>query len=325
MSSIGRGSRWPSLFWQTTATNSPRIDMRGSKRFGHEMEGEGGLKRGQAATFRLLKLHLVSRTPSSKPRVCAVSYLNTVPLVWGLGHSLDEALRSTFDMRFALPSVCADQLQSGQADIGIVPVIEMARQGLDYFPSTGIACHGPVRTILLISKVPFEQVRTLATDAGSRSSVMLARVILAEKYGVTPQVVSRPADLPAMLSETDAALIIGDAALKLDPASLPFETLDLGEVWNKMTGLPMVFAVWSGRKEVMLPRYEQAFRDSCRYGLDHMDEIVRAESQARGFPEPLVHKYLTEHIVFELGKRDIEGMKLYLKHALALEGVSVSV
>jgi len=246
-----------------------------------------------------------------------VSYLNTVPLVWGLLHSPDEELRSTFDVNFALPALCADQLRAGTADIGIVPVIEMARQGLDYFPSTGIACHGPVRTILLISKVPFHDIKTLATDAGSRSSVMLSRVILAEKYGVLPSVISRPANLAAMLTEADAALIIGDAALALDPATLPFETLDLGEVWNKMTGLPMVFAIWSGRKEVMLPEYEKALIASCRYGLTHMDDIVRVES--RGFAPDLVRKYLTEHIVFELGPRDLEGMKLYIKHALALE------
>jgi predicted solute-binding protein len=248
-----------------------------------------------------------------------VSYLNTVPLVWGLLHSPDEELRPTFDVTFALPSLCADQLRSGTADIGIVPVIEMARQGLEYFPSTGIACHGAVRTILLISKVPFPQIQTLATDSGSRSSVMLARVILAEKYGAMPRVLSRPANLPSMLTEADAALIIGDAALELDPATLPFETLDLGEVWNKMTGLPMVFAIWSGRKEIMLPAHEEALVASCKYGLSHMEDIVRVESAARGFAPDLVRRYLTEHIVFELGPRDLEGMRLYIKQALAME------
>lgn len=257
--------------------------------------------------------------------MCAVSYLNTVPLVWGLLHSSDQALRSVFDVRFALPSICADQLRSGEADIGIVPVIEMARQGLDYFRGVGIACHGPVRTILLISKVPFEKIRTLATDAGSRSSVMLSRVILAEKYGAAPKLISRPPDLPSMLAEADAALIIGDAALQLDPEKLPFETLDLGQVWNEMTGLPMVFAVWSGRKEVMQPRFEQAFLDSCRYGLDHMDDIVAAEAPSRGFAPELVRTYLTKHIVFELGPRDLEGLQLYLKHALALDRVQEGI
>src|SRR5580658_6579308 len=145
-------------------------------------------------------------TSIPKPRVCAVSYLNTVPLVWGMLHSPDpEDGRDVFDLRFALPSVCADQLAAGEADIGIVPVIEMHRQKLDYFRGTGIACHGPVRSILLISKVPFRQIRTLATDSGSRTSVQLARIILTEKFGLAgndaPRLVSMPADLAAMLGE----------------------------------------------------------------------------------------------------------------------------
>jgi len=260
-----------------------------------------------------------------KPRVCAVSYLNTVPLVWGLQHSPDHTLRETFDLRFALPSECADQLASGQADIGIVPVIEMARQGLDYFPGTGIASHGPVRSILLISKVPFKDIRTLATDSGSRTSAMLAQVILAEKFGVKPRVFSHPADLATMLGQADAALLIGDAALRVDPATLPFETLDLGEEWMAVTGLPMVFAVWAGRKEVIREAHGQLFLASLRYGLEHMDEIVDLEAPARQFGADLVRDYLTHHIIFELGERDYEGMGLYIQHALRLDRVIIPV
>jgi predicted solute-binding protein len=251
-----------------------------------------------------------------KPRVCAVSYLNTVPLVWGIEHGAQSDI---FDMNYALPSECADQLASGDADIGIVPVIEMARQKLHYFRSTGIACRGAVRSILLISKVPLREIRTLATDMGSRSSVMLSRIILAEKYGVQPKLISRRAELAPMLGEADAALVIGDPALHLDPAKLPFETLDLGSEWSGLTGLPMVFALWSGRKEVMQPVFEQAFLASCRKGLAHMDEIVREQSALRGIPAKLAHEYLTRHIVFELNDRDHEGLSLYLKYAATLE------
>ena len=253
--------------------------------------------------------------------MCAVSYLNTVPLVWGLLHAPDPALRDTFDLRFALPSACADQLASGQADIGIVPVIEMARQGLDFFPGTGIACHGPVRSILLIAKVPFKEIRTLATDSGSRTSAMLAQVILAERFGVRPKVFSHPANLAEMLEKADAALLIGDAALRVDPATLPFETLDLGAEWIALTGLPMVFAVWAGRTEVVREPYGRIFIESCRYGLEHMDEIVAAEAPARQFDADLVRRYLTGHIVFELGEKDYEGMRLYIQHAQRLDRV----
>lgn len=255
-----------------------------------------------------------------KPRVCAVSYLNTVPLVWGIEHG---AQRDVFDLTYALPSECADRLASGDADIGIVPVIEMARQKLDYFRSTGIACRGPVRSILLVSKVPFRAIKTLATDTGSRTSVMLARIVLAEKYGVQPKLISRRAELAPMLGEADAALVIGDPALHLDPATLPFETLDLGREWTRLTGLPMVFAVWSGKKEVMLPRYEQAFLDSCRDGLAHMNQIVQEQSPIRGITEALAREYLTHRIVFELNDRDHEGLNLYLKQALALDRATV--
>jgi len=251
-----------------------------------------------------------------------VSYLNTVPLVWGMLNSPDPALTSAFDLRFAVPSVCADQLASGEADIGIVPVVEMARQGLEYYRGTGIACHGPVRSILLVSKVPFRAIRTLATDSGSRTSVMLSRVILAERFGAEPRIVSRPPDLAAMLGEADAALLIGDAALAVDPATLPFETLDLGGEWVSMTGLPMVFAVWAGRAAAVEQRWERVFIESCRYGLGHIEDMVQTEAPARGFSEDLIRRYFTQHIVYELGERDYEGMRLYLKYALALDGAT---
>lgn len=232
--------------------------------------------------------------------------------------------KEVFNLRFALPSECADLLASGDADIGIIPAIEMARQQLSYFPGTGIACHGPVRSILLISKVPWREIRTVATDSGSRTSVMLARIILAEKFGVTPQLISRPAALPAMLDEADAALLIGDAALHVDPATLPFESLDLGAEWNTLTGLPMVFAVWSGRPEIIQDRYQRAFSESCSFGLANIPEIAHHEAPLRGIGEKLARLYLTRHIVFQLGERDYSGMNLYLEKAAKLDRVTVA-
>jgi predicted solute-binding protein len=249
--------------------------------------------------------------------VCAVSYLNTVPLVWGLLR--DAAQRDLFDLRFALPSACADQLASGEADIGIVPVIEMGRQKLDFFHNCGIASLGPVRSILLISQVPFDQIKTLATDSGSRTSVMLARIILTEKFGCDPQLISHTPDLPAMLKLADAALLIGDAALRVDPAALPFATLDLGEQWTELTGLPMVFAVWAGRKQYIREPYGQALLDSCRYGLGRIEEMVAHEAPARGFSAELVREYLTRFIRFEFAAPHYRAIDTYLQYAAALE------
>src|SRR5690242_9592708 len=165
-----------------------------------------------------------------KPRVCAVSFLNTVPLVWGMLHGEQ---RDLFDLSFAIPSECANRLADGRADIGIVPAVELNRQRLYILRGTGIACRGPVRSILLISKAPFSQIRSLATDSSSRTSVMLARIILSKKYGAEPELLSHPPDLSSMLQTCDAALIIGDPALLLDPAALPYRVLDLGDEWTR--------------------------------------------------------------------------------------------
>ena len=256
-----------------------------------------------------------------KPRVCAVSYLNTAPLIWGLCHGPQ---RGIFDVRCELPSVCADQLRSGAADIGLVPVIEMKRQGLELFPGCGIACRGPVRSILLVSRVPWPEVRTLAADAGSRTSVMLARIILGRKFGLEPEVRTRPADLAAMLAECDAALVIGDPALHIDPAALPHAWMDLGEEWTRLTGLPMVFAVWAGRPGIVTPERTLTFLESYRYGKDHLDEIAAAEEARRGLPAALIRRYLTEHIAFELGEAEYAGLGLYLQYAMELEALEAA-
>jgi predicted solute-binding protein len=250
--------------------------------------------------------------------VCAVSYLNTVPLVWGMMHGPQ---RGIFDLAFALPSECAERLRSQQADIGLPPVATLLDQDLAVYRGSGIACEGPVRTILLISKVPFSRVRTLATDSGSRTSVLLSRIILSEQYGTEPVLISRPPDLAAMLEIADATLIIGDAALRLDPVELEtngFHVADLGQEWLRMTGLPMVFAVWAGRRDIWSLELENTFTASARYGLEHIDEIARAESARRGITVELAQHYLTRNLVLELGDREYEGMRRFLDMARAI-------
>lgn len=227
--------------------------------------------------------------------------------------------RGLFDLDFRIPAACADQLSTGAADIGIVPSFELTRQNLAIIPGAGIACHGAVRSILLISKCPAAEIRTLAADSSSRTSVQLARVILERKFGATFETIPHSPDLDAMLQIADAALVIGDPALRIDPAQLPYGVYDLGAEWVEMTGLPMVFAVWARRRGIAAAGLEEAFRGSWRYGFDHMEEIVVSESASRGFAPDLVRDYLTHHIVHELGPREYEGMNLFLEYALAAQ------
>jgi chorismate dehydratase len=247
--------------------------------------------------------------------VCAVSYLNTVPLVWGLLHGPQK---DRFALDFRVPSGCADELESGEADIGIVPSFELTRLSLDVLPGVGIACHGAVRSILLISRCPAPAIRRLAADTSSRTSVQLARVVLAQRYGAFPEMVPHEPRLDAMLETADAALIIGDPALHLDPSVLPFHVYDLGAEWLAMTGHSMVFAVWAARPGIATPELAEAFRASYRFGQAHLEEIIAAESPARGFSPELVREYLTHTIRFELGEAEYAGMREYLRMATAV-------
>jgi predicted solute-binding protein len=253
--------------------------------------------------------------PHNRLKVCAVSYLNTVPLVWGMLHGRQK---DRFDLLFRLPAECADLLAAGEVDVGILPCFELLRQDLATVPGVGIACRGPVRSILLVSKCPLTEIRTLAGDSSSRTSVALARILLERRYGAVPRVIPFAPDLPAMLTAADAALVIGDPALRIDPAGLPYEVRDLGAEWMEMTGLPMVFAVWAGRRDALDAEAVRAFQDSCACGLDHIEEIALAEAAPRGFTPELVRRYLTRNLVCRLGAEEYRGMDLFLRYAREL-------
>ena len=254
--------------------------------------------------------------------VSAVSYLNTWPLVWGFLHGPQKGL---FDFRFDLPVHCAEALRDGNADIGLVPCAELDRIGLDFLPDLGIACAGPVRSILLISRCPFGEIGKLAVDSSSRTSVALARIILGERYGCRPEITALAPRLEDMLVENDAALIIGDPALRLEPAELPYHVLDLGAEWVAWSGLPMVFAVWAGHTRFLTPEAAAAFRGSYQWGRDHVDEMVEHAARERGFDPKLARDYFTRYIAYPLGPKHLEGLALFRKMVMELDRVSAAV
>jgi chorismate dehydratase len=264
----------------------------------------------------MLNSDLTSTPILGKPRVCAVSYLNTSPLVWGM---LSGPQRGRADLSFAVPSMCAQRVDEGVAESGLLPVIEIERHQFTSVPEVGIACRGPVRSILLVARKPFDRIRSLATDTGSRTSVQLARIVLQRKYGAEPEVFPAEPDLVRMLDQADAALLIGDAALRVDPKELDWPALDLGEEWTAMTGLPMVFALWAGRRSAITPELVNLLQGSCHFGLSQLDEIIPLEAERRSFPEWLVREYLTRHIVFQIGPEEEAGLREYLRLARALD------
>lgn len=249
----------------------------------------------------------------------AVSYLNTVPLVWGMLHG---SQREEVELSFSIPSLCAEQTENGRVDAGLAPTVEIVRQRLETIPGVGIACHGAVRSILLFSRAPWRQVRTLAADLSSRTSVQLARVILRERFGVEPAILQREPDLDQMLSEYDAALIIGDPALRIELDRCPFEWLDLGAEWLALTGLPFLFAAWAGRAGIPVARLEAITRGSYEFGKAHLKEIADQEYRARGISKELAERYITSHIRYELGAKEHEGLDTFLQLANLSRGIA---
>ena len=256
----------------------------------------------------------------AKPRVCAVSYLNTAPLVWGLEHGPQQRL---VDLESAKPADCAERLRTGAADVGLVPIIELARQpDLAVVPGGCIACHGHVRSILLVCKKPFADVESITVDSGSRTSVVLAQILAHELHGSAPSVRPHAPQLDEMLQAADAALIIGDPALRLNPnmrewRGQPVHVYDLGAEWRALTGLPMVFAVWAANPIDDAAALVAALTGSAAFGRDRIEEIVASESARLGFEADLVRQYLTHYIRYDLGRAECEAMGTYLRLAAA--------
>ncbi len=246
-------------------------------------------------------------------RLGVVSYLNTRPLVYALERNL---IPHRFELIYDVPSACARALAAGEVDLAIVPSIEYARsQNYRIVPDVAIASDGPVRSVLLLSRKPFDQVRSIALDTSSRTSVTLARVLM-RRHGFAGACIDHPPDLDAMLRAADAAVLIGDSALHVERPDL--HTLDLGQAWREETGLPFVFAVWAGRPDALTPGDVAALIEAKRIGLRHVDDIAVAYAGGRRNPPSFYAAYLTESIRYGLGSRETEGLRAFYRCAAGL-------
>jgi chorismate dehydratase len=243
-------------------------------------------------------------------RLSIVYYLNSLPLAWGFVHGRQ---RDTFDLDFSSPSRCADLLADGSVDIGLIPSIEYQRiRGVKVISGLSIASKRHVQSVLLVSKVPAERIQTLAIDSSSRTSIVLLRILLALKYKAQPTMRSCEPDLEAMLSHSDAALIIGDTALRAVAGDR--YRYDLAEEWRMLTGKPFVFAFWGVRSGVNLDD-PSVFQQSLAFGETHLHEIVQQQSQTLQLPEYQLHRYLTENINYTLDQENLEGLQLFYQLA----------
>ncbi|MEW6753124.1 MAG: menaquinone biosynthesis protein [Candidatus Latescibacterota bacterium] len=246
-------------------------------------------------------------------RLAAVSYLNARPLT----HVL-ESEPGPFELAYAVPSRCAVDLHAGRADLGIIPSIEYARGPEPYaiVPDRAIAAWGPVLTVRLYVPGPLERVRRVALDTSSRTSAALVRILLRERYHLQPAFVDAAPDLEAMLCRADAALLIGDAVFRYGERVCP--SIDLGEAWFQLTGLPFVLALWAGRPSALDPVQAAALVQAGLRGEAQAPEIALRFSHEHPdlhLPPAFFERYLTRHIGYELGPAELGGLRTF--YALA--------
>lgn len=277
-------------------------------------------------------------------RISAISYLNTAPLMWdfeehpsvnsnrgaggekikiptlSLPKAQGQGWGTHFDISYTLPSSCARALAEGTADIGIIPAAAYAQiPGLQILPDVAIASRRAVRSILLVSQIPVELVRTVALDTSSMTSVALTKILFEKWMGGGRKYTSMEPDIEKMLDQCDAGLLIGDPALKVDRRK--YHTLDLAEEWIRYTGKPFVFAFWAVRGEALReadPALDLAavFRESRDHGLQaqNLECIARDWAVRVGLSESEVRTYLRENIHYQLDAGCLEGLQLFYRY-----------
>jgi chorismate dehydratase len=276
----------------------------------------------------------------NKLRISVVQYLNTAPLVRGFTHG---PLQGKYDLSFTVPSQCAEALRTGAADVAIIPAIEYQRiPNLNILPDLSIASKERVRSLLIVSKSPIREARRIALDRSSRSTQALAKILCDARWLITPEFSETDPDLSAMLAANDAALLIGDPALRLAIAAeqyarpgrdgewvctgarvgLPqFPSVHLYDVvheWWQLTERPAVLAVWAARPEVVTPELTADFHASLAFGLAHLPEICAEATRELQLPEKELLLYLRTNIDYSLDAENLKGLSEYFAQAARL-------
>ena len=265
----------------------------------------------------------------AKTRISIVKYLNAVPLAWGILHGPQSEL---FDTVLHTPAECADQLRDGKVDIGLIPSIEFQRIPKSrIIAGPVVACRHRVRSVLLISTKPLHEVKTVAVDTGSRTSAVLTRIVFSEFFHTRPDFQPAAPDIAAMLKACDAAVLIGDTALKfmeenelpnaekqkalLKYGPEPLEVFDLAERWKFLTGVPFVFAFWAARGGFGDEGVAEALRQSREFGMRNIPEIAKRYASELSLKEEFLREYLTENVHYYMDESCVEGLRLFYEMA----------
>ncbi|MBK5285997.1 MAG: menaquinone biosynthesis protein [Bacteroidia bacterium] len=239
-------------------------------------------------------------------KVSCVSYLNSQPFIYGLKNN---SIINEIELSLDVPSVCADKLKSGTVDIGLVPIVLIPELKESHIISDYcIGADGKVETVLLLSDVPLEKIKTVLLDNQSRTSVMLTKVLANNFWNISPEwidAVPNVRDEKNIQGET-AGLVIGDRTFSLKKK---FKYVyDLSEEWKKFTSLPFVFACWVSNKNIP-GDFISHFNNALGYGLKNIP-LVASQHPSNGFD---ALDYLTKKVSYHLDNRKKEAMKYFFK------------
>jgi chorismate dehydratase len=248
----------------------------------------------------------------SKPYIAASSYLNTAPLCYSFIYG-EQKDHCEF-LSDASPAVCSEMLKDRRADAAMIPAIEYQRIA-DIFAvrDVCVASKSQVRSVVLASRVPIEEVRSVALDTTSRTSAVLIQIIFSKFYKLSPTYRQSPPRIEQMLETDDAALIIGDPAMLIDRSAL--HVYDLAEEWRKHTARPFVFAFWAVRKDSKNWPGEVDFLAAKREGLAHASDLANRYGESLGLPRRELITYLTQNINYDLDEESLRGLQLYYRLA----------
>jgi chorismate dehydratase len=247
-------------------------------------------------------------------RIGAVGYLNARPLTWALDRDPER-----WRMRYDLPAVCASLLQSGAVDLGLTPSIEyLHAPDYRFVPGIGIGSRGAVTSVAIYSTKPIEQVRRIALDTSSRTSVALTQVLCHDWFHIAPAFVPQGPSLADMTASCEAALLIGDPAFEADADRLGLTKIDLGEAWLAMTGLPFVYAAWTGRPGAVTPGDVRALQAARDEGLANIEAIAAEYGGTDPVRSARAAVYLRDNVRYGLGPDEVAGLQLFLDRAAAL-------
>ena len=247
-------------------------------------------------------------------RLGAVGYLNARPLT----RALDRA-PERWQIRYDVPAVCGALLHAGDIDLGLIPSIDFL-QASDYrfVPGVGICSRGPVHSVALYLRVPVKGVRRIALDTSSHTSVALLKVLCHHRFGINPEFVPHGPQLEAMTRDHDAGLLIGDPALDADHAALGLSKIDLGEAWTTMTGLPFVYAAWTGRAGAVSAEDVRALQAAQAEGAGATEAIAAEYGRGDAAATARAAVYLRDNVTYGVGPEEAAGLQLFLDYAAEL-------